>query len=803
MATAADTAEEELPPSRFSDEEDDEEEVEEQRGSMKEPLLEHHPVNLRRLAPNNTSQLAIVGSNLCPIETLDYELIESDLFNQDWRSRGRAAILRYVLFKWTFCLFIGIVAGAVGFFNNLAVENIAGFKFVALSNLMLADKYWTAFWMFTGSNLALLMFATAITAFVSTAAGGSGIPEVKAYLNGVDAPDIFSLRTLVVKIVGMITAVSSSLHVGKAGPMVHIGACLGAIVGQGGSRQYHMTWRWLRYFKNDRDRRDLVTCGAAAGVAAAFRAPVGGVLFSLESLSSWWRSALIWRAFFTTAVVAITLRALIDVCERGKCGLFGKGGLIMYDVTAENITYHVADLPPVILLGVIGGILGSLYNFLMLKVLRLFSIVNEKGRAYRLLLAATVSIFISCCLFGLPWLAPCRPCQKDDCSSTSQSGSFMSFQCPPKHYNELASLLFETNDDTIRKLFSSGTNDDFQKSSILVSFISSYFLGIISYGVAAPFGLFVPIILTGASYGRLIGMLMGSNSNLDHGLFAVLGSASFLGGTMRMTVSVCVIMLELTNNLLLLPLVMLVLLISKTVADSFNPNIYDLILKLKGLPYLEDHAEPYMRQLTVSDVVTGPLRTFNGVEKVGNIVHILKTTGHHAFPVIDEPPFSSSPVLFGLILRAHLLSLLKKKYFQPTCTISGCDVTKHFVADDFSKRGSGKQDRIEDIEITEEEMEMFIDLHPFTNTSPYTVVETMSLAKALILFREVGLRHLLIVPKSSSRAPVVGILTRHDFMPEHILGLHPFLKKSRWKRLRFQKSTISRISRSYLMWACS
>ena len=65
------------------------------------------------------------------------------------------------------------------------------------------------------------------------------------------------------------------------------GACIAAIFGQGGSRKYGLTCRWLRYFKNDRDRRDLVTIGAGAGVAAAFRAPVGGVLFALESLSSW------------------------------------------------------------------------------------------------------------------------------------------------------------------------------------------------------------------------------------------------------------------------------------------------------------------------------------------------------------------------------------------------------------------------------------------------------------------------------------------------------------------------------------
>lgn len=356
-------------------------------------------------------------------------------------------------------------------------------------------------------------------------------------------------------------------------------------------------------------------------------------------------------------------------------------------------------------------------------------------------------------MFGLPWLASCRPCPagiKEACPSIGKMGNFKNFQCPPNHYNDLASLFFNTNDDTIKNLYTSGTDSVFSKFSVLVFFVSSYFLGILSYGVVSPNGLFVPVILVGATYGRLVGMLMGSYSTLDHGLFAVLGSASLLGGTMRMTVSVCVIILELTNNLLLLPLVMLVLLISKTVADLFNANIYDLIMKLKGLPYLEAHAEPYMRSLAVSDVVTGPLRMFNGVEKVGNIVHILKTTGHNGFPVIDEPPFSNSTVLFGLILRAHLLAVLKKKDFLPACIQSGIDASTRYSPDDFAKRGIGRHDNIDDIELTAEEMDMYVDLHPFINASPYTVVETMSLAKALILFRELGLRHLLVVPKSSS-----------------------------------------------------
>ncbi|XP_008793993.2 putative chloride channel-like protein CLC-g [Phoenix dactylifera] len=750
-----------------------------------ELLDEHHRINLRRSASNVTSQVAIVGSHVCPIESLDYELVENDLF-KDWRHRGRAHIICYVTLKWSLCFLIGALAGAVGFFNNLAVENIAGFKFVVTSNLMLAKKYAWAFGVFAGSNFVLAMFASVLTAYIAPAAAGSGIPEVKAYLNGIDAPDLFSLRTLVVKVVGCIAAVSSSLHAGKAGPMVHAGACIASTLGQGGSGKYHLSCKWPRYFRNDRDRRELVTCGAGAGIAAALRAPVGGVLFALESVSSWWNSALLWKAFFTTAVVGVVLRALIDICNGGKCGLFGKGELIMFDVTSDTIAYHLADLPPVILLGVIGGLLGSFYNFLLEKVLRIYNLIHEKGIGYELLLAATVSILTSCCLFGLPWLASCRPCPgglSEVCPSIGSGfGIFKKFQCPPHHYNDLASLLFNTNDGTIRNLFSAGTDAVFQKSSMLLFFAASYFLGIVSYGLVAPAGLFVPLILTGAAYGRLVGMLVGKHSTLDHGLFAVLGSASVLGGSMRMTLSVCVIILELTNNLLLLPLVMLVLLISKTVADTFNANIYDMMVKLKGLPYLDAHAEPYMRQLTVSDVLTGPLQIFNGVEKVGNIVHVLKTTGHHGFPVVDGPPFSSSPVLFGLILRAHLLVLLKKKEFLHACTLSGVDASKQFSADDFAKRGSGRCDSIEDIELTGEEMETCIDLHPFTNTSPHTVVETMSLAKALILFREVGLRHLLVVPKSSSSPPVVGMLTRHDFMPEHILGLYPLLLKSRWKR---------------------
>ncbi|KAL2929740.1 putative chloride channel-like protein CLC-g [Bienertia sinuspersici] len=695
--------------------------------SLMEPLIEssNHPISLLN---NNTSKLALVGANICPIESLDYE-------------------------------------------------------------------YLSAFFVFTAYNLGLTLFASLFTALVSPAAAGSGIPEVKAYLNGVDAPDIFSLRTLVVKMVGSISAVSSSLLIGKAGPMVHSASCIASLLGQGGSKKYGLTWKWLHFFKNDRDRRDLVTCGTAAGIAAAFRAPVGGVLFALEEMASWWRSALVWRAFFCTAVVAIMLRGFMDLCYSGKCGLFGTGGLIMFNVTKENVVFHLSDVPPVLLLGVIGGVLGALYNFILEKVLRIYNFINEKGLACQIILACSLSIFTSCLLFGLPWLARCQPCPGDAseaCPTIGRSGNYKKFQCATGHYNDLASLIFNTNDDAIRNLFSHSTDSEFHGSSMLIFFVTCFFLSILSYGVVVPSGLFVPVIVTGASYGRYVGMLISSESSLNHGLFAVLGAASFLGGSMRMTVSLCVILLELTNNLLLLPLVMLVLLVSKTVADGFNANIYDIMMKLKGLPYLESHTEPYMRQLTVADVVIGPLKYFHGIEQVGNIVDTLKRSGHNGYPVFDERIDSETPVLAGLVLRAHLIVLLKKKAFFVSPVSAGADVFEQFSSVDFAKGGSGIVDDINNIEFTDEEMKMFVDLHPFTNASPYTVAETMSVAKAHVLLRQVGLRHLLVTSTENDGPSVVGILTRHDFMPEHILSLHPSLANKKWKRLRFQLSPFAK-----------
>ena len=66
------------------------------------------------------------------------------------------------------------------------------------------------------------------------------------------------------------------------------------------------------------------------GVAAAFGAPIGGMLFALEEVASFWNPSLNWRTFFTAAVANFTVLAILS-CYNGECGVLDKEGLISFD----------------------------------------------------------------------------------------------------------------------------------------------------------------------------------------------------------------------------------------------------------------------------------------------------------------------------------------------------------------------------------------------------------------------------------------------------------------------------------------
>ena len=105
-------------------------------------------------------------------------------------------------------------------------------------------------------------------------AAGSGVAEVKVILSGFVVHGYLGLKTLVIKTIGMILSIASGMSLGKEGPFVHIATCIGNICCRIFSKYNH----------NDGKRREVLSASAAGGVAVAFGAPIGGVLFSLEEV---------------------------------------------------------------------------------------------------------------------------------------------------------------------------------------------------------------------------------------------------------------------------------------------------------------------------------------------------------------------------------------------------------------------------------------------------------------------------------------------------------------------------------------
>lgn len=103
-------------------------------------------------------------------------------------------------------------------------------------------------------------------------AAGSGIPEIKVILSGFAIPHYLDFKVLVVKAFGAAFAVPTGMCLGKEGPFVHISTCVAYLIGR----------CVPRFRDNDRKMRELLSAGCSAGLAVAFGAPIGGVLFSYE-----------------------------------------------------------------------------------------------------------------------------------------------------------------------------------------------------------------------------------------------------------------------------------------------------------------------------------------------------------------------------------------------------------------------------------------------------------------------------------------------------------------------------------------
>jgi chloride channel 7 len=590
---------------------------------------------------------------------------------------------RKACLRWVYNFLIAFCTGMVAVLVTFGSRNIIEAKFAAVDSLITSEREGksatgVAFLVFWAINLACAVGASLLVAFVEPVAGGSGISEVKCILNGVRLPKVTRLKTLVVKALGITLSVSSGLPLGKEGPMVHAGAVVAAGLSQGKSNTLGFSTRWTRLpeFRNDQEKRDFVSCGAAAGVAAAFNAPVGGTLFSLEEGSSFWSQSLTWRAFASAMISSYTISFFLSgfAGNWGKLSTLGMFSFGDFNSTGQNSrSYVIGELFVFILLGIVGGFVGAAFNQ--------FNAFLTKCRhkwlnspISQVMDVALVCTLTSVCAYSLPLLlGECR----DTPASSPYANSVVQFYCNPGQYNDMATFFFAPGEDAIRMLFhfdshSSGPDDAFGWRGLIVAFVAYATLTCLTYGTAVPSGLFVPSLLSGAALGRLTGMMINStmgNGTVDPGTYALIGAAGVLGGMARMTISLAVILVEATGDLQYgLPL-MLTLLAARWTGNLFNEGLYDLHIHLRHWPLLEEKPHKSVAErLRVCDVMVSPPKTVVEVTRVGEVLALLHSSTHHGFPVVfaaetlaEHPRFGN---LAGLINRKHLTTLIANRAFH-------------------------------------------------------------------------------------------------------------------------------------------
>ncbi|XP_072224244.1 H(+)/Cl(-) exchange transporter 7 isoform X1 [Leuresthes tenuis] len=716
-------------------------------------------------------------------ESLDYDNIENQLFLEEERRMSFMSFRCLEISRWVVCGLIGFLTGLIACFIDIVVEQLAGIKyrvikenivkFTEAGGLSISLILWAVL------NSSFVMLGAIIVAFFEPIAAGSGIPQIKCYLNGVKIPRVVRLKTLVVKVCGVICSVVGGLAVGKEGPMIHSGAVVAAGVSQGRSTSLKRDFKIFEYFRRDTEKRDFVSAGAAAGVSAAFGAPVGGVLFSLEEGASFWNQMLTWRIFFASMISTFTLNFFLSIYNK-KPGELSNPGLINFGrFDSEKMEYNLYEIPLFIAMGALGGILGALFNVLnyWLTIFRIRYVHRPCLQVMEAMLVAAVTATVA---FTMIYFSDdCQPLGPDHTEEYP-----LQLFCADGEYNSMATAFFNTPERSVRSLFHNqpGTYNPLTLGLFTLTY---FFLACWTYGLSVSAGVFIPSLLIGAAWGRLCGILLASITSTnsvgtqqdlsvpvqttwaDPGKYALIGAAAQLGGIVRMTLSLTVIMVEATGNVTYGLPIMLVLMTAKIVGDYFQEGLYDIHIKLQSVPFLHWDAPATSHWLTAREVMSSPVTCLNRIEKVGTIVDTLSntSTNHNGFPVVVQVSDSDEPAkLCGLILRSQLIVLLKHKVFVE---LAQSRLTQRKLQLKDFRDAYPRFPPIQSIHVSQDERECMMDLTEFMNPTPYTVPQDTSLPRVFKLFRALGLRHLVVVDDNR----VVGLVTRKDLARYH-LGKH-------------------------------
>jgi len=309
---------------------------------------------------------------------------------------------------------------------------------------------------------------------------GSGIPHIKSVVLGEE--ELRWWRVLPVKFLGGLASIGGGLALGREGPTIQIGGAAGLMVS-----------KWFRVKPGEGERKALICAGAGAGLAAAFNAPLAGVIFVLEELHGAFTPVIFVAAFLASVTADVVCRIMT-----GETPVFGLHSMPVPSLNA---------LPVALVVGVLAGFGGVLFNRCLLASLDCFARLKHWPP---FVVGAGTGLLV-----GLAaWIYP----------EVSGSGSLLA-----EH-----ALAGEISLSVVGMLIA-----------------ARFALTMVSYGSGSAGGIFAPLLVLGALGGLAVGSVAHAVAPAwaEHPeIFAVLGMGALLTSIVRAPLTGIVLMIELTGK---------------------------------------------------------------------------------------------------------------------------------------------------------------------------------------------------------------------------------------------------------------
>eukprot|EP00873_Tetraselmis_striata_P036715 jgi/Tetstr1/456979/TSEL_043644.t1 len=685
--------------------------------------------------------------------------------------------------QWVVTLLVGLLGGLTAWALAMCFHSVGHYRVHLDDTIVQSGDMLKAWAVGVGFSFGLMLVATALVMMVAPAAAGAGIAEVVAYLNGVQVPGFFGGKVFVVKarpnllstdaaphFLSCSAAVASGAPVGPEGPIIHMGAILGSFLSQGQSAALKCSSNLFTTLRNSRDRRDFITLGVAVGVAAAFKAPVGGLLFTYEEMASHWNVSLTWK-IFVGCVVAVLCRLMLDGWVHYWYDSAGQSDTATATSPYAEMSVWVrfafeTDLVSIAIMmlgtcviGVLCGCLAVPFTFINTRMARWRAVLfGGKGRwvpwARMAEPLAVIIVWTTIALF-VPMLFPATPTvchipgsghgrlvcppgmtpeQEDslalslrwpgNCSQLIAEGAtpwpaylpLISGEVVPESnhssadaahdgsghrrtllasaghgdghsgeeelvpycFSDLATLLRLEGTIAFEMLLSRGTSGFFSVPALLITFALMYVFAALMAGSAIATGLFIPMMYIGGIVGRLIGISMrqlavqaageaallsttSSWIHVDPGVFCAIGAAAYVSGVTRLTLSIAVIMSEITGTAEYMLLMVVAISLAKFIADYATHPLYHTLIEIKCMPLLPQlpvRRSNALDLVPITQLMHSPPVVIQEEESFPRLHDVLDTTSHNCFPVVRRSPMGS--VLIGTMLRSQLQKLLAR-----------------------------------------------------------------------------------------------------------------------------------------------